>query len=426
MEHPLLRICSKTILDYFNEDCWNLVLGYVPLQDIIRTERASRQWQKMVLTYLSHTRICIKMNYYRIWDDNEVTGVVQNVRCAFLRETYMASFKSWTCKLGTSVVAGYCTEKSFNVIGENCPNLEGVTFLNIPEELLLNNQYENFRRLERLRFIDCFSMTDNSLSQYIASPVLEELLIFFNDQVTGQCFTNIRSPNFKSLDFKYCKALACRLLAVASHHFSELRKLVLECINAVNIEGDFREKEEPFDAMVLVLDKTTKLEYLSTWEFGRYLDNFFESVCQLSCLKELEIDTYGTDKNIAEVARRCPQLRILKFQACNELTGRGLRTACVHAGARLTNLHMPHNKHLTDNDVEACVRACPNLMELNVQHCSLITRDVLPRAAAARRAVRAHPPLRLLWRTASRYQHLKSLIYPAFIDHKSCVDNSKL
>ncbi|XP_061705297.1 uncharacterized protein LOC133516398 isoform X5 [Cydia pomonella] len=317
MEHPLLRICSKTILDYFNEDCWNLVLGYVPLQDIIRTERASRQWQKMVLTYLSHTRICIKMNYYRIWDDNEVTGVVQNVRCAFLRETYMASFKSWTCKLGTSVVAGYCTEKSFNVIGENCPNLEGVTFLNIPEELLLNNQYENFRRLERLRFIDCFSMTDNSLSQYIASPVLEELLIFFNDQVTGQCFTNIRSPNFKSLDFKYCKALACRLLAVASHHFSELRKLVLECINAVNIEGDFREKEEPFDAMVLVLDKTTKLEYLSTWEFGRYLDNFFESVCQLSCLKELEIDTYGTDKNIAEVARRCPQLRILKFQACN-------------------------------------------------------------------------------------------------------------
>lgn len=58
---------------------------------------------------------------------------------------------------------------------------------------------------------------------------------------------------------------------------------------------------------------------------------------------------------------------------------------------------MPHSKHLTDNDVEACVRACPNLMELNVQHCSLITRDVLPRAAAARRAVRAHPPLRLLW-----------------------------
>ncbi|XP_063394688.1 uncharacterized protein LOC134679668 [Cydia fagiglandana] len=307
--------CTKTILDYFNEDCWNLVLGYVPLQDIVRTERASRQWQRMVLTYLSHTRICIKMDY-SFRDDEEVTGVVQNVRCAVLRKPYMPSFESWACKMGSSVVAGYCSEKSFNIIGENCPNLEGVTFLNLPEELLLNNRYPNFRCLRKLRFIDCLSMTDNTLSQYIASPVLEELLLFFNNQVTGQCFTTIRSPNFKSLDFKYCKALACQLLAVAKDHFSELTKLVLECINAVNIEGDFGEKDEPFDDIVLVLEKTMKLEYLSTWEFGRYLDNFFESVYRLRYLKELQIDSYGTDENIAEVTRRCLQLRLLKYQAC--------------------------------------------------------------------------------------------------------------
>ncbi|XP_048006655.1 uncharacterized protein LOC125241992 [Leguminivora glycinivorella] len=307
--------CTKTVLDYLNEDCWNLVLGYVPLQDVIRTERTCRQWQKMILAYLSHTRICVKVDY-RFQDDEEVTGVVQNTHCVILREKYMASFESWTLKLGTSVVAGSCSEKSLKVIGENCPNLEGVMFLNLPEEMLLNNQYENFRHLRKLRFIDCIPMTDKSLSQYIASPVLEELLICFNVQVTGQCFTNIQSANFKALVFKYCKALACQLLALAKEHFSELTKLVLEGINAVNIEGDFDEKDEPFGDIVLVLDKTKKLEYLSTWEFGRYLDNFFESVCQLSCLKELEIDTYATDENIVEVTRRCQQLRVLKYQAC--------------------------------------------------------------------------------------------------------------
>ncbi|XP_073964550.1 uncharacterized protein [Choristoneura fumiferana] len=44
---------DATILDVLNADCWRLVLDYVPVGDVVRSERVSRAWQQVVRDYLA-------------------------------------------------------------------------------------------------------------------------------------------------------------------------------------------------------------------------------------------------------------------------------------------------------------------------------------------------------------------------------------
>lgn len=44
---------NNTILDILNTDCWKIILDYASINDIVRSERVSRQWQQMVWDYLA-------------------------------------------------------------------------------------------------------------------------------------------------------------------------------------------------------------------------------------------------------------------------------------------------------------------------------------------------------------------------------------
>lgn len=56
---------SYTILDVLNQDCLIHVLSYVPIRDLIRSERVSKRWQNMVQEYL-HGKLfnkCSELKY---------------------------------------------------------------------------------------------------------------------------------------------------------------------------------------------------------------------------------------------------------------------------------------------------------------------------------------------------------------------------
>ncbi|XP_047987371.1 uncharacterized protein LOC125227179 isoform X3 [Leguminivora glycinivorella] len=142
---------ERTILDYLNEDCWRAVLQFVPAKDLIRTERASRRWQEVLLWYLKGTGVHIAIAEYHKEDNPSV--------CRAKRSSY-TSFESWTKKLGSLVVDTYCIGlKSLEIIKENCPNLETLTLKDVqcktPKLLLHHNLNDNFKCLQSLKLHSC-------------------------------------------------------------------------------------------------------------------------------------------------------------------------------------------------------------------------------------------------------------------------------
>ncbi|XP_063536804.1 uncharacterized protein LOC134746364 [Cydia strobilella] len=387
---------TPTVLDYLNKDCWRVVLKYVPIRDIICTERASRRWQKAMLAYLREVRIGIESLGFRFSKE------LFNFRSIRQWEIPEHSFEKWTYKLGASVVAIYCvSQEMLQTINKNCPHIEVLIIYDPEEKLLLRNQIKNLDHLRKLSFQKCYSISDQCISKFIGSKALEELRVVHNEQVTGQCLTNIEPRKLKSLTLDSCRSLQYHHLEIACHSFNELTRLEL---NDLPIQL--------YKHIPLLLENLLKLEVLSIIEFEfDFLENdkkYYSSICKLSSLKNLRLHSQNiTNEDLETVTRCCKELRSLdvKVYSFSDLDARCLTTICLNAGARLTTLGFTNCNNLTDEDLIHCIRTCPNLTLLDVSACCLLTPNLLGQAAAARREMRLHNPLRLFVDDTSMNDH---------------------
>ncbi|XP_061728048.1 uncharacterized protein LOC133533109 [Cydia pomonella] len=372
---------APNILDYLNEDCWRAVLDYIPVSDIIKSERVCKQWQRVVLVYLRGVRIGIEHPYPSL-GSNELHRSASWLLVKDIKPG--SSFENWTNKLGSSVASTFCdTEKCLRIIGENCPNLEAVKFMKLSDKLLSSSRYENFRWLQRVCFINCPYVTDRCVSSYATSYALEELEIHHNRLVEGQCFSKIK-PELKSLVINQCRALKYGHLQLALDRFRNLTKLVL-----ILYANDF-----DLSFVAAAVSGMHKLEHLELYHPRKFFLNcfdtiFLQAVCGLKSLRHLGGEVVYTDQQLERVCRCCKELRSLDLEYCHSVTSRGVAAVC--RSSRWTALGF-HECRLSEDDIVACVNACPDLTWLDVRR-SRMSRALLARVAAARRRLRAPRPL---------------------------------
>ncbi|XP_063358745.1 uncharacterized protein LOC134648193 [Cydia amplana] len=361
---------ERTILDYLNtnECCWRAVLRYVPVKDLIRTERASRRWQEVVLTYLKGAQVRITIKEYNTTKEEP--------KVCWLRRSSFKSFESWTKKreLGSLVVATYCVGvKNLEIIKENCPNIEALELQDVqcraPKQLRPHNLRDNFKRLQQLTIKSC-SITDSCVNQFLADKALEGLTLSWCDELTGACFKHMDLSNLKSLEIDMCCGFESQHMLPAFDRLSELTKL-----NLYNISSEF------FDEIHVGLDKMPKLEKLDlnndqTIRGGE--DG--EQLSQLTRLKHLRLAYQLFDDGIDAITRCCTELVVLDLSDCRckyndiilylrrSMWSPSVRSICKNAGARLTSLTLGRYYYLKDADVVALIRGCPHLTVLYCSH----------------------------------------------------------
>ncbi|XP_063529964.1 uncharacterized protein LOC134741126 [Cydia strobilella] len=348
---------ERTILDYLNEDCWRAVLQYVPVQDLIRTERASRRWQGMVLTYLEGVRIIIER------EDLNKEKILLKYNICSLKTSRYKSFINWTNKLGPSVVSTYCHKlENLAIINENCPNLEGLQLSRIVSgpELLRHNLNDNFKFLRELSFQGC-SIQDSHVTEFIADRALEKLDIRNCAHLRGLCFDSLNLSNLKSL------TLECNTELYASN----------DLLSIIDRRSD--------GEMQTVLYKMPKLECLEL--HGGYVHGnvLSEQLSRLSRLKQLSVTCQLEYRHVEVITRCCQELRSLELLDCQYLMG--VDVIWRHAGSRLTTLKLDQFYIARDDDVVELVKGCPQLQSLTIGGAERLTSALPARAAAARREV---------------------------------------
>ncbi|XP_061723725.1 uncharacterized protein LOC133529954 isoform X1 [Cydia pomonella] len=367
---------ERTILDYLNDDCWRAVLNYVPVRDMICTERTSREWQRTMLLYLSTVRISIGKWWNKNKNDHNFVVIT--------KDADFSSFELWSKKLGHTVVAfeKYCgdTEECM-VLRNNCSNLEVLKLTNVSmlQEQRSPNTEEYFPELQRICFESCDSATDDCLSSFITSRNLEELEILINNLMTGRCLNSIKSTKLKSLVFRNCKYLGFEPLMSIADRLGGLTKFVLA-----------RSRRRMHDQIYLLLNKMPKLEYLTIQiTDGAHLDEqeldsiaFYEVVSRLAHLKHLSSNFVVWEGYLEQVTQGCKELETLKL-VCNGVTGDSLQAVYRNIGERLKCLYL-FQSHLTADDYEECIYACPNLTRLSV---SGDLKLVITRVGEARRQI---------------------------------------
>ncbi|XP_047987892.1 uncharacterized protein LOC125227594 [Leguminivora glycinivorella] len=362
---------ERTILDYLNEDCWRAVLQFVPIKDLIRTERASRRWQEVLLSYLKGARVHIAIAEY----DNEKKPNVIGVS----RSLY-TSFESWTKKLGSLVVNTYCIGlKSLETIKENCPNLVTLTLKDVqcetPELLLRHNLNDNFKCLQRLKLESC-KIPDSCMNKFVAEKALQELKFYCCDSLTGLCLKSMDLSNLKLLEINLSKDFESKHVLPVFDRMSELKTLKVS-----DVSGEFLEEIQ------IGLDKMPKLEKLELDDDERMRGECGQQLSRLTELKHLRLAFQMFDEDIEAITRCCKELVTLNLSDCRSMSRRSVRPIWRNAGARLTELSLMQFYDAKDADIVALIRGCPLLTELTVTGSRQLTRRLPARAAAARRGV---------------------------------------
>ncbi|XP_063618043.1 uncharacterized protein LOC134790949 [Cydia splendana] len=356
---------ERTILDYLNEDCWRAVLQYVPAQDLIRTESASRRWQAMVLTYLQGIHINIVKDDWR--------KEINPFNTFTLKPSEYKSFEIWTKKLGSSVASFECDNlENLAMVKENCPNLRALQLSSIEctDSEMRQHKYnlqDSFKFLQRVSFYLCV-VTDETVSQFIADKALEKLEFRFCPCLLGFCFSSINASKLKSLVIVSCN------LNFTAHSvgtcLSELTELKVACV----------ELEIHYDVQ-LELPKMAKLERLELSSRVNFFD-FSETLGQLPRLKHLGVSYDLDPEELEELLQGCRALRSLELLKW-ERNACLVELICRH-GARLTSLRLEWFYGARDDDVVELVRECPELESLRIGSATHLTRALPARAAAAR------------------------------------------
>ncbi|XP_063544671.1 uncharacterized protein LOC134752840 [Cydia strobilella] len=374
-----------TILDMLNADCWREILGYVPIEEIIRSERVSRRWQYRMIEYMQGVNLSVE--YLRpciinilSWDRHP------NSRHLTLdREDQPGKrwFEAMLTKLGENIVfIGTDRIVDFDIanIIWHCPNLEILLLCSIEYYLPLD-QLKCCKRLKRISLHTC-TIPDEYICQVLCVVPIEELVINNASYVSGMFLSEPKNTKLKSLTISACYLLMTDFFRTAVD-LEELTKLELT-LNSVEVYRNVH----------LLLRNTPNLEYLKLVSFDKKINvgsEFSDALSSLSKLKHF----YGRYINnshegwLEDVAVGCKELRTLDIGNCTGVTASSVITLCRSAGPNLTELGVAWNTALTDSDLAACLKYCPNLEVLDVQGCVQVSPELV------QCAVRRARPLRL-------------------------------
>ncbi|KAJ8718577.1 hypothetical protein PYW08_002814 [Mythimna loreyi] len=400
---------SYTILDVLNRDCLTHILAYVPIRDLIRSERVSKTWQNMVREYLQGIRM-FKTSWWQHVPVMLTTAVlrriVQRVGASLAR---LHIDHHWSA----------LNDRTAHIVGKFCPNLEELKIVGMHTRNW-NPLIYGCKQLKTLSFVSCNKLTDSSLVHLVKSEsCIESLTVANNTHVTGLFLTGSNPQKLNSLAFYNCYSLQGTVLSTAIDSLPGLTTLKLDvCPHTM------------WKIIPLILTKLPKLEELSLSEYisvemcfsPQCNDAFCDALATLTELKTLNLsrNIYITNGVLKRVAQSCHKLESLNISSCNSrrifphpgvgdegvaavcrgcralvrldvsylgaLTDHGLRAA---AGLpRLQRLTARGNPALSAASLAACLAACPLLQEVDVCGCDGVSEEVV---CAAVRALAERP-----------------------------------
>ncbi|KOB78294.1 F-box/LRR-repeat protein 2, partial [Operophtera brumata] len=310
---------SYSILDILNRDCLDHILNYIPILDIIRTERVSKRWQNMMQEHLEG------------------------------RRTFKTSWWEMAPPLTTAVL-----RRVLQKLGGS------LTRLHIDHHWSALN--------DRTAHI----LTDSSLVQIVKNDSsIESLVVSNNTHVTGLFLTGSSPPKLNSLSFYNCYSLQGTVLCAAIDTLPLITTLRLDMCPI-----------SMWKIIPLILQKLLKLEELSLSEYTSvdclYTQNsdFGDAIANLPELKVLNLS-----KNIYVTNAVLKKLKRLDVSYLAALTDRGLTAASRLP--LLRSLTARGNPALTARPFVACLSACPLLQEVDACGCDSVTEEVVCAALLA-------------------------------------------
>ncbi|XP_069360333.1 putative RNA-binding protein EEED8.10 isoform X2 [Maniola hyperantus] len=423
------------MLDILNVDCLSHILTYVPINDLIRSERVSRRWQNMVQEYL----LGIRMFKTSWWQHEPV-----KLTTAVLRRLLQRLGGS-LLRLHIDHQVSALNDRTAHTVGKFCPHLEELKVVGMQTKNW-NPLIYGCKNLKSLSFVSCTKLTDSSLVHLVKKDsCIESLTVKNNTHVTGLFLTGSNPTKLTSLEFFNCYSLQGSVLSAAIDSLPTLTALKLDVCPITM-----------WKMIPLILSKLPKLQDLSLSEYTTSdmcilpigNEAFCKSLASLTELKRLNLsrNIYITNSVLKTVAQSCPELESLNVSSCNSrktfshngVGDEGIAAVCASCSS-LMSLDVSYLATLSDAGLSAAVRlprlvtltargipalssapfcavlaSCHLLEEIDASGCDNVTGEVIVAASEALRA-RPRPVALYLASTAA-----------AFIDGPQEYDSHKL
>ncbi|XP_060804423.1 putative RNA-binding protein EEED8.10 [Amyelois transitella] len=334
---------SYNILDILNSDCLNYILSFVPISNIIRSERVSKRWQCMVQEYLESTRL-YKTSWWQEQPQRLTTAVLRHI----------------LARVGASLTRLYIdhpwsalNDRTAHTVGKFCPNLEELKIVSMHTKNW-NPLIYGCKKLKSLTFVSCNKLTDSSLVHLVKhESSIEKLTVANNTHVTGLFLTGSNPLKLTSLAFYNCYSLQGTVLTAAVDTLPNLTTLKLDvCTVAM------------WKIVPLILNKLPKLQVLSLSEYSSvevcvypYVNEAFcESLGNLKELKSLNLsrNIYISNAVLKAIGQSCTKLETINVSSCNS------RKTFPHPG-------------VGDEGVAALCRGCTNLRAVDLSYLAGVT-----------------------------------------------------
>ncbi|XP_048002146.1 uncharacterized protein LOC125238760 isoform X2 [Leguminivora glycinivorella] len=301
---------NRVVIGALNADCWRLVLGYLSVRELMRTEAACRDWQRLVLDDISRRPIMI-MDMFNEIDENTI--VVRK------KSKIWPSFKRWLKKCGRAVQSLSLDCQNFSgvveLLRDACPNLEILRLWNLKSALPPTDTL-HFQRLELLTLETCLEITDACVSQFLTSG-LQELTLVDNKRVTGRFLRRLRTPQLERLVLTSCRAFKFSFLLESADRLTNLTSLVLRKRN--------HNKIEIRDKLHLLVDKMPNLESLivsvedvcaraDAARLRAESDELMAALCRRQRLYHLDANFDAWDQHLQALATSCEMLGVLRLR----------------------------------------------------------------------------------------------------------------
>lgn len=392
------------ILDILNRDCLTHILSYVPIRDLILSERVSKTWQSMVHEYVSGIRV-FKTSWWQHVPVMLTTAVLRRV---------LQRVGNCLARLHIDHNWSALNDRTAHTIGKFCPNLDELKIVGMHTRNW-NPLIYGCKQLKSLAFVSCNKLTDSSLVHLVKNEsCIESLTVANNTHVTGLFLTGSNPRKLTSLSFYNCYSLQGTVLSAAIDSLPDLTVLRLDVCPYTM-----------WKIIPMILTKLPKLQELSLSEYisaemsysSQCNDAFCDAVANLTELRILNLsrNIYITNAILKRVARCCPKLEILNISSCNSrrnfpnsgVSDEGVLAVCRSCKAletldvsylgrlsdaglqavstlpRLTYLTARGNPAISAAPLSTCVKACPLLKELDVCGCDSVSEDVVEAAVAA-------------------------------------------
>ncbi|XP_063547130.1 F-box/LRR-repeat protein 7-like [Cydia strobilella] len=377
---------THTILDILKWDCLAHVLSFVPIIDLIRSERVSKRWQCMVQEHYNGTRL-FKTSW---WQHGTVTLTTLVLRRVLQR--LGPNLK----RLHIDQKCPALNDRTPHTVGKFCPNLEELKVFGMDTENW-NPVTSGCKFLKAVSFLSCTEVTDSSLQLMMnKKTIIESITVAENRQVTGMflCSSETSRLPLHTLSFYNCYSLQGLLIWAALDTLPNLKTLRLDVCPV-----------STWEIVPRILNKLPHLEELSLSDYYSFKVSsnidFCKSLSKMTELRVLNLskNIYIDDAILMTVAQTCSKLESLNVSGCN--AKKFNPQPGMGCNALLNNGYQLYGRggwgfRLDDEDGEVGVsdegiimicRSCKALRELDISYIELLTDAGVAAAAQCARLV---------------------------------------